>query len=285
MTPLYCPSKKKTVNDFVIGAYQLPEQVLQGVRLALNIKYAALYTVNAKAIGDPHSLQEDQRVLVAAHATEKMLPDAPYGFVLYDGEEGGDVDPDTEGYGQAWDELSDYEKCLHVRNLNELKPTTRNKLRITRPYKSVQADMDALSSSEPLSEDTDYEITIEERWAVTIEHFLPSSMKLSSPKSSSKTWDPAMLAALYLFSSCTHGQERLAREVLDEVIALRTEQDQGDDKDPMVREQDVLNAIIMVYERAGVLPTKTMKLKTGKARRKDGKKASKGKSKAASGCT
>jgi len=101
---LYCPSNKKTVNGFVIGAYQKPEQVLQGVRLALDIKYAALYTVDAKAIGDPHSLQEeDQRVLVAACETEKMLPDAPYGYVLYDGEEGDDVDPDTEGCGQEWD--------------------------------------------------------------------------------------------------------------------------------------------------------------------------------------
>lgn len=100
---LYCPSNKKTVDGFVIGAYQKPEQVLQGVRLALDIKYAALYTVGAKQVGDPHSLQEDQRVLVAASQTEKMLPDAPYGCVMYDGEEGEEVDPDVEGYGQEWD--------------------------------------------------------------------------------------------------------------------------------------------------------------------------------------
>jgi hypothetical protein len=32
-----------------------------------------------------------------------MLPDAPPEWVLYDGEEGDDVDPDIEGYGQEWD--------------------------------------------------------------------------------------------------------------------------------------------------------------------------------------
>lgn len=100
---LYCPSLKKTVDGFVIGAYQNLDQVLQGVRLALGIKYAALYTIDAKPINKPSTLQEDQRVLVAATEKETMLPDAPLEWVLYDGEEGDDVDPDTEGYGQEWD--------------------------------------------------------------------------------------------------------------------------------------------------------------------------------------
>ncbi|KAE8837394.1 hypothetical protein PTNB85_04729 [Pyrenophora teres f. teres] len=280
---LYCPSNKKTVDGFVIGAYQKPEQVLQGVRLALGIKHAALYTVDAKAVGDPHSLQEDQRVLVAARETEKMLPDAPYSYVLYDGEEGEDVGPDTEGCEQEWDDLSDYEKCAHIWSLNEMKPTTRNKLRITRPYMSVQADVDALSSSSSSMLPIDHEIAIEESWGITIEHFLPSSMKPPSSKFSSKTCDTSTLAALSLFSSFTHGQARLARDVLEDAVALRTEEDQGDDKDPVVREQDVLNAITIVYERAGVLPAKLTKVKTEKARRKDGRKAAKGKRKTANG--
>jgi hypothetical protein len=50
---LYCPSKKKTVDNFVFGAFQNLDQVLQGVRLALDIKYAALYTVEARPIYEP----------------------------------------------------------------------------------------------------------------------------------------------------------------------------------------------------------------------------------------
>lgn len=91
------------MDHFVISPYATNEQVLKGVRLAFNIKYAALYTVNAKPVTDVQSLQEDQRILVAAASTERMLPDAPPGFVLYDGEEGDSVDPDVEGYGQEWD--------------------------------------------------------------------------------------------------------------------------------------------------------------------------------------
>lgn len=102
---LYCPSTNRTIDDFVIGAFQQPEQVLQGVRLALDIKHAALFTVEAKPIPDPHSLHEDQRVLVAASQDEKMLPDAPYGYVRYDGEEMGDIDQDVEGYGLDWQVL------------------------------------------------------------------------------------------------------------------------------------------------------------------------------------
>lgn len=94
--------QKETVDNFVFGAFQNLDQVLQGVRLALDIKYAALYTVEARPIYEPSALEDDQRILVAASAEETMLPDAPPGWVLYHGEEGDDVDPDTEGYGQEW---------------------------------------------------------------------------------------------------------------------------------------------------------------------------------------
>lgn len=100
---LHCPSTSKTLDNFVIGAYQKPEQVLQGVRLALDLKFAALYTVDAKPISDPSkTLQDDERVLVATSATEIMLPDAAYGYAMYAGEEGEDVDIDVEGYGMDW---------------------------------------------------------------------------------------------------------------------------------------------------------------------------------------
>jgi len=99
---LHCPSTKKTVEDFFITPFQSLEQVLPSVRLALNIKYAAIYTIEAKPITEPSTLQEDQRVLVAASASEIMLPDSPSEWVLYDGEEGDDVDMGVECYGLQW---------------------------------------------------------------------------------------------------------------------------------------------------------------------------------------
>ena len=100
---LYCPSTKRTIDGFVVSAFQTLDQVLQGVRLALDIKYAALYTIEAKPINEPSALQEDQRVLVAMTEKEVMLPDAPPDWVLYDGEEGDDFNPDIDGFGQDWD--------------------------------------------------------------------------------------------------------------------------------------------------------------------------------------
>lgn len=100
---LHCPSTKKIVEDFIVTSFQTLEQILPSVRLALDIKYAAIYTTEAKPINDPSTLQEDQWILVAASTTEVMLPDAPCEWVLYDGEEGDDVDPDVEGFGLPWD--------------------------------------------------------------------------------------------------------------------------------------------------------------------------------------
>jgi len=100
---LHCPSTKKTVEDFFITPFQSLEQVLPSVRLAFDIKYAALYTTEAKRIMDSSTLREDQRVLVAASASETMLPDSPSEWVLYDGEEGDDVDPYVECFGLPWD--------------------------------------------------------------------------------------------------------------------------------------------------------------------------------------
>ena len=100
---LHCPSTKKTVEDFYITPFQTLEQVLPSVRLALNLKYAKIYTTDAKPITEPSTLQEDQRVLVAASATEVMLPDSPSEWVLYDGEEGDDVDVNVDCYGLGWE--------------------------------------------------------------------------------------------------------------------------------------------------------------------------------------
>jgi hypothetical protein len=104
-------------------------------------------------------------------------------------------------------------------------------------------------------------------------------MKPASAKSSFKSCDSSTLAALSVLSSFTHGQSRLALEVLEEAIALRTQEDQGDDRDPALRKEDVLNAIAIVYERADVLPAKVTKAKSGKAKERGKRRVSKGKKK------
>jgi hypothetical protein len=100
---LNCPSTKKTVDGFVIGAHQSPAAVVQAVRIELGLKYAALFTPEAKPIPDPKSLDEGSRILVAATEDEKMLPDAAPGWVMYEGEEVDDLHQDSGVYGQDWE--------------------------------------------------------------------------------------------------------------------------------------------------------------------------------------
>ncbi|USP81580.1 uncharacterized protein yc1106_08854 [Curvularia clavata] len=308
---LYCPSTNKTIDDFVIGAYQSPGQVLQGVRLALDIKHAALYTIEAKPISDPHSLQEDQRVLVATSKDEIMLPDAPYGYVRYDGEEMGDIDPDLEGYGLDWQhhppnkaakyspssllpqqDLTDTEKRLHITFLSTLKPTTRNKLRITREYAAVRADLLSIQQSDLSTENktttlstAQHEDLIQDRWGIPLEHFLrqvniPPAMKYpsygtkapctgssSSAAVTASSLTPATIAALAALASFSHGQAKLVGEVLSEAVAMRLER-KDQEKEMGLREDDVGNAIEIVYERAGIVP---VKLTAGKKTRKRAK--------------
>ncbi|CAN9090202.1 unnamed protein product [Alternaria alternata] len=279
---LYCPSKKKTVDNFVFGAFQNLDQVLQGVRLALDIKYAALYTVEARPIYEPSALEDDQRILVAASAEVTMLPDAPPGWVLYHGEEGDDVDPDTEGYGQEWDTLSDHEKYLHITSLNEQKPETRNKMRITRPYKSLEAELHFFeykgSSTVEFTED---DARVERYWGITVKQFIPFSMKAGPSTNLSQKLTSPTAFAIMILSSFTHGQSRLALEVLEEAIALRTQDEQGDNKDPVLQTQDVLNAIAIVYERADLIPAKLTKVKSGKSKEREKRKAAREKKKSA----
>jgi hypothetical protein len=176
-------------------------------------------------------------------------------------------------------DLGEQEKCAHITSLNEQKPTTRNKLRITRSYKSVQADLQALDSP-PQTDSTNHEASIEKRWGTTVEHFLPASLKHSKSRVSKQPCDSQTLAAIDILSSFTQGQARLAREVLEEAVTLQTGEDQGDDKDPVVRKQDVLVAVQIEYERAGVIPAKFTKGKSEKAKDRERRKAAKGKKKA-----
>lgn len=100
-------------------------------------------------------------------------------------------------------------------------------------------------------------------------------MKPVAAKFSSKSCDSSTLAVLSIMARFTQGQSCLALEVLEEAVALRTEEDQGDDKDPALRKDDVINAITLVYERAEVIPVKLIKGKgvkgKGKARRRSSK--------------
>lgn len=255
---LHCPSNRRTIEGFVVTPHQTNDRILQAVRLALGIDYAALYTTEGKYITDLRTCQDGLRVLIAATTDEEMLPDAPTGFILYNGEEGDDVKPDAEGYGQEWVDAAEEEKCAHIASLNEQKPTTRNTLRITRPWQEVQADLKMLDKFyvEKMAklDPADCEIRIEQRWGVTYDQFLPESMKAAKLKIGGKVWDEKVLVALDILSSFTHGQARLSQEFLEECIKMRVEE--GDDRSVIVQYPDIVNAVTLMYERAGIIPTK-----------------------------
>ncbi|KAH7396510.1 hypothetical protein DE146DRAFT_39868 [Phaeosphaeria sp. MPI-PUGE-AT-0046c] len=259
---LHCPSRKRTIDNFVISPFQSNDQILQGIRIALQVPYAVLYTVDAKAITKLDGLQEDQRVLVAATANERMLPDSPPDFVFYDGQEGDDIDPDFDGYGQSWESLSEREKCEHITSLQEVKPTTRNKLRFTRQWQAVSDDLSAVGERSQDAKESD--ALIEQRWRTTIDHFLQDSMKPTKIKTAGKFWDDKVVAGLAIMSSLMPGQAQLAIEFLEEAIQLRVSD--GIDTSPLIQFEDILNAVAIIYERAGVIPMKLTKPKSAKAR-------------------
>jgi hypothetical protein len=279
---LHCPSINRTVANFVISPFQSNDQILQGVRLALQIPHATLYTAEAKLI-KLDSIQEDQRILVAATPLEHMLPDSPIEFEFYDGQESENVDPDLDGYGQIWESLSEREKCDHIMSLNHLEPTTRNKLRIVRQWQPVLEDLTILedATSEQLGTQfpaMECEALIEQRWHSTIDHLFPDTLKPTKLKPAGKYWDPKVVAALSVLSSLTPGQARLAVEFLEEAVQLRVSD--GQDKSPGVQVRDVVNAITIIYERAGVIAAKLTKPKSAKARERERKKALREKMKA-----
>ena len=100
---LHCPSTKKTVDSFFIGDHLNPLDVVKAVRIALGLKYAALFNSDAKHIADPKSLENGSQILVAASEDEEMLPDAAPGSVIYEGEEKHDLQPDCDVYGVDWE--------------------------------------------------------------------------------------------------------------------------------------------------------------------------------------
>lgn len=265
---LHCPSRKRTIDNFVISPFQSNDQILQGIRIALQIPYAGLYTVDAKAITKLDNLQQDQRVLVAAAANERMLPDSPPDFAFYDGQEGDDIDPDLDGYGQSWESLSEREKCDHIMSLQELKPTSRNKLRFTRQWQAISNDLAAVGEQDQDTKES--EAAIEQRWRTTIDHFLPDGMKPSKVKTAGKYWDEKVIGGLAIMSSAMPGQAQLAIEFLEEAVQLRVTD--GVDTSPVVQLEDILNAITIIYERAGVIPMKLTKPKSAKAREVSGRR-------------
>ncbi|CBY01745.1 hypothetical protein IAQ61_010022 [Plenodomus lingam] len=279
---LYAPSTKLNVPDLVVSPYQTFEQVLQGVRLAVNSKHAALYTIDAKPIVSVETLKDDQRVLVAVAKSEIMLPDAPVGFIVYCGEERDDVGVEVEGGWGEWDDLTDREKCEHITSLNAMKPTTRNKLRITRSYQSVAADLavieEAIHSGNPdAAALSDAEANIENRWNVTYDHFIPPAHCPPRLKTNGTVWCPPVLAGLDVLSSFTQGQARLAAEFLEEAVKRRV--DEGEDTDVVVKYEDVRDAVALVYERADVIPMKLRKKAGKKGGGKERRKAARGKGK------
>jgi len=262
---LHCPSTKLTISNFVITPFQSNDQILQGIRLALQIQYAALYTADGKSLTKLDALQNDQRVLVGASREEVMLPDSPAEFALYDGQ---DV--------EEWEWASEREKCAHIMELNEAEPRTRNKLRITRAWEAVEEDVKMVG--EKGVDAKECEGLVEERWRTSIDHTLPENMKPAKLKlAANKYWDERVVGGLAVLSSFTQGQARLAVEFLEEAVQLRI--GDGIDTSPVVQFQDVVNAVHIIFERAGVIKEKLTKPKSAKAREKERKKALKEKTK------
>jgi hypothetical protein len=272
---LHCPSLKRTIDHFVVSPFQSHDQVYQGIRIALRIPHVTLYTVDAKPLTKLDTIQEGQRILVAAASSERMLPDSPPEFEYYDGQEGDDVNPDLDGSGQSWESLSEREKCDHIMSLNELKPTSRNKLRIARQWQAVIDNLAAVEKQE--IDSGECEVLIEQRWRLSIDHFLPDSMKPAKLKVIGKFWDEQVVAGLAVLSSLTPGQARLAAEFLEDAVQLRITD--GVEISPVLRSTDVNNAVAIIYERAGVIPAKLTKPKSAKAREKERRKALKEKTK------
>jgi hypothetical protein len=266
---LHCPSLKRTVDNYVVSPFQSNDQVFQSIRVALQIPHVTLYTVDAKPLTKLDTIQEGQRILVAAATSERMLPDSPYEYEYYDGQEGDDVDPDSEGYGQSWESLSEREKCDHIMGLNESKPTSRNKLRFARQWQAISDDLAAVRDQE--TDSGECEALIEQRWRLSIDHFLPDNMKPAKLKTSGKFWDEQVVAALAVLSSLIPGQARLAAEFLEEAVQMRITD--GVETSPLLQLTDVDNAVTLIFEHAGVIPAKLTKPKSAKAREKERKKA------------
>lgn len=169
-------------------------------------------------------------------------------------------------------ELTDREKCDHISSLSTMKPSSRNTLRITLSWHSIQADLVALEAVQPEAIDTAAaETRIEQCWRLTWDQFLPNSMMPSKFKFTSNVWDQQVLATLSILSSFTHGQASLAHEFLKEAIKMRVEE--GKDVSPVVQAHDVKNTITIIYERAGVIPAKLTKMKQGKIGGRERRKA------------
>lgn len=262
---LHCPSTKLTISNFVITPFQSNDQILQGIRLALQIQYAALYTTDGKSLTKLDSLHNDQRVLVGASREEVMLPDSPAEFALYDGQD-----------AEEWEWASEREKCVHIMGLNEAEPRMRNKLRITRAWGAVEDDVKMVGQQSVDAKEC--EGLVEGRWRTSIDHFLPENIKPPKIKlAANKYWDERVVGGLAVLSSFTQGQARLAAEILEEAVQLRI--GDGIDTSPVVQFQDVVNAVQIIFERAGVIKEKLTKPKSAKAREKERKKALKEKTK------
>jgi hypothetical protein len=74
-----------------------------------------------------------------------------------------------------------------------------------------------------------------------------------------------------VLASTTPGQSRLAAEFLDEAVQLRRA-DRDDGGLEIVQYTDVVNAVTILYEKAGVVPARLTKKGGGKAREKERKK-------------
>jgi hypothetical protein len=122
--------------------------------------------------------------------------------------------------------------------------------------------------------------SISDRWAMKWDVLLPASMRPANPKVDGTYWDERMLATLDILSSFTQGQGTQVRMWIAEAVKARIEDVHvnEEDRSGVVKERDVVQAIVAIYERAGD-PDAAVAMVEGKKGNVRGKKDRKGRKK------
>jgi hypothetical protein len=118
------------------------------------------------------------------------------------------------------------------------------------------------------------------RWAMKWDVILPASMRPANPKVDGTYWDERMLATLDILSSFTQGQGTQVRMWIAEAVKARVEDVDVDqeDRSGIVKERDVVQAIVAIYERAGD-PDAAAAMAEGKKGKAKGRKDRRGRKK------
>ncbi|CAN9083758.1 hypothetical protein CC77DRAFT_1061441 [Alternaria alternata] len=252
---LHCPSTEKTKKDFMIRNPDKHFNLLYDIRSIFRTNYAAVYDIRAKPIDNLRDCVSGQVVQVAISRDETMKYYKPWNCIMYNGEDSANVDWMTDGVGLAWEDLNDQQRCAHITCVSSAGANTggfvqTNIIRITRPYATVKKEVQEILVSDPeqMCTQPDVGMAIFYNWNWKWEVFLPASMMPDDPKDVS----PKVLSLLTVLSSFTHGSARKVRAYVIEAVKARlAELGDGETKDPLLQEEDIVHVISTLYEKAG----------------------------------